>query len=204
VGPRRSRFLKLLLAFTLTAGALAASSGLWLPMLGRALVYDDGPAAADIAVVLAGDYTGHRITGGAEMARRGYVPAVLVSGPPGLYGINEADAAIHYIVAQGYPAACFIPLRHAAMSTRDEARIILDELGRRHVHTFLLVTSNFHTRRARRIFLDSERRLGGGPQMRVIATSDQDYDPQAWWRTRQGRKVAFLEWTKTVTGMLGI
>jgi uncharacterized SAM-binding protein YcdF (DUF218 family) len=204
VGVHRGTALKSLLALALLTVALYFTSGLWLPIVGRALVYDEGPGKADIAVVLAGDYTGRRITGAAELARCGYVPAILVSGPPGFYGINEADAAIHYIVAKGYPAEWFYPLRHTALSTREEAEAVLNELQRRDIHSFVLVTSNFHTRRARRIFLAAERTRGGGPVMRVVAVPDQDYDPTAWWRTRQGRKMAFLEWTKTVTGMLGI
>ena len=72
----------------------ARSSG--LPRFGRALVHDDGAGKADIAVVLAGDYWGHRLTERRpNWSRQGYVPRVLVSGPPGFYGVNEADVAIH-------------------------------------------------------------------------------------------------------------
>ena len=56
------------------------------------------PGKADIAVVLAGDYWGHRLFNGAELVKQGYVPLVLVSGPPGFYGVNEADAAIQFAV----------------------------------------------------------------------------------------------------------
>ena len=204
MGARRSFSLKFLIAAVVVCGVLYLTAGLWLPAIGHVLVYDEGPGKADIAVVLAGDLTGARVTGAAELVRRGYVPAVMVSGPPGFYGINEADAAIHYMVEKGYPAECFIPLKHSGLSTRDEAVALLDELKRRGVHSFVLVTSNFHTRRARRIFLDLERRGGGGPQIRMLATPDRDFDPDAWWRTRQGRKVAFLEWTKTVTSWFGV
>src|SRR5205085_2793271 len=105
---------------------------------GHGLVYDEGPGSADIAVALAGDMTGARVTGAAELARRGFVPAVMVSGPPGYYGINEADAAIHYMVEKGYPPEYFIPLRHGGLSTHDEAVALLDELQRRGVHSFVL------------------------------------------------------------------
>jgi len=209
VGARRSfplkfPIVKLLIAVVVLAAMVYFSAGLWLPAMGRALVYDDGPGKADIAVVLAGDVLGFRVTGAAELVRNGYVPAAIISGPPSLYGINEADAAIQYLVRQGYPQESFIALKHEANSTRDEAIVVLDELQRRGVRSFVLVTSNFHTRRARRIFLETERQRGGGPQIRMLATPDRDYDPTAWWRSRQGRKVAFLEWTKTVTSLFGI
>ena len=48
--------LKLLAACLVLAAAAILSRSLWLPELGYALVHDDGPAKAGIAVVLAGDY----------------------------------------------------------------------------------------------------------------------------------------------------
>jgi uncharacterized SAM-binding protein YcdF (DUF218 family) len=201
----RPRFLlKSLIVLAALAALLLACAGLWLPAMGRALVFDEGPAKADIAVVLAGDYSGARVTRGADLVRQGYVPNAIVSGPPGFYGVNEADAAIQFVTRQGCPAEWFIPLKHSALSTHDEAEVVLDELRRRGVHSFLLVTSSFHTRRARRIFLAAEKARGGGPAMRVVSTPDREYDPASWWHTRQGRKTAFLEWTKTVTSVFGI
>jgi uncharacterized SAM-binding protein YcdF (DUF218 family) len=176
----------------------------WLPAVGRLLIWDDGRAPADIAVVLAGDFTGSRLKGAADLVRSGLAPMVLVSGPGELYGVNEADAAIRLITAQGYPAEWFVPVRHESTSTRQEGRVLLDEMARRHVRSVNLVTSNFHTRRARRIYLELERERGGGPQIRMVAIPNVDYDPAAWWRTREGRKVAFFEWTKSITSMVGI
>ena len=63
--------LKLLAACLVLAAAAILSRSLWLPALGYALVHDDGPAKADIAVVLAGDYEGHRIEKAAADAAAG-------------------------------------------------------------------------------------------------------------------------------------
>ena len=176
----------------------------WLSAVGRGLVHDDGPAKADIAVVLGGDYTGLRLVAAAELVRHGWVPRVLVSGPPGIYGVNEAVAAIRYGVEKGYPAEWFIASPHTALSTRDEAVAILAALKARQIHKFLLVTSDYHTGRARRIFLAQERAMGGGPEFRMVAAPDENFTPGGWWRNREGRKTVFLEWTKTVTGVFGI
>ena len=201
----RPRFpYRLLFAIVALAAIVYATSGVWLAALGRGLIYNDGPGKADIAVVLAGDYTGGRIVAAAELTRKGYVPLVLVSGPPGFYGLNEADAAIRFITAKGYPAAWFVPLRHTGLSTQAEAGFVLNDLQRRGVHSFILVTSNYHSRRARRLFLKAEKKRGGGPELRAFAAPDGRYDPAAWWRSREGRKIAFLEWTKTVTSLFGI
>jgi uncharacterized SAM-binding protein YcdF (DUF218 family) len=177
---------------------------LWLRAVGGALVHDDGPAKADIAVVLGGDYWGNRILTAAGLVRAGYVRAVLVSGPPGFYGVNECDAAIRFAIGKGYPAQWFIPAPHSALNTRDESRALLEDLRRRNVHSFLLVTSDYHTARSRRLFLAAERAMGGGPAMRVVAAPDQFFTAGAWWRNREGCKTAFMEWFKTITGVAGI
>jgi uncharacterized SAM-binding protein YcdF (DUF218 family) len=194
---RRSLFLLVFLAIVVTAPFF------WLPWLGAALVRDDGPAKADFAVVLAGDWKGQRVLHAAELARQGYVRGVLVSGPS-MYGIHECDIAIQYVVRQGYPAEAFAPLPNDALSTRDEARIVLEELKRRGAGSFLLITSNYHTARAGRIFGGTIRRMGGGPTMRLVAAPDQYFRPDDWWKSRQGLKTVFMEWSKTVATAFGV
>jgi uncharacterized SAM-binding protein YcdF (DUF218 family) len=181
-----------------------ATRDVWLAAMGGALVHEDGPGKAEIAVVLAGDFTGQRLITSAELVRQGYVPRVLVSGPPGFYGVNESDAAIRFGTAKGYPAEWFVALPHSALSTRDEAAAVLTALRQRHIHSFLLVTSNYHSARARRIFLAAERRMGGGPEMRVVVAPNESFTPTGWWHTREGQKTTFMEWIKTVTGAFGI
>ncbi len=200
----RSFRLKLLAVCLLLAAAAILSRSLWLPWLGYALIHDDGPAKADIAVVLAGDYVGHRIEKAAGLIREGYVPAALISGPPGFYGLHESDYAIAYAVRQGFPAQWFIALPHSALNTRDEAFVVLAELQRRDVRSFLLVTSDYHSARARRIFLAAERAMAGGPAMRTVAVPGEFFRPDSWWRNREGQKTAFFEWSKTLATALGI
>jgi len=193
-----------LLALVILAGVAWLARDVWLTALGEALIHDDGAGKAEIAVVLAGDNWGYRLTKAAELAKQGYVPRVLVSGPAGFYDVNEADAAIHFAIGKGYPAEWFIPLYHTARSTRDEAVTVLDALKQRNIHSFLLVTSNYHSARARRIFLNAERQRGGGPELRVVASGDRDFSAANWWRNREGQKIGFMEWTKTLTSLFGI
>jgi uncharacterized SAM-binding protein YcdF (DUF218 family) len=204
VGERRSNLLKSLTFLVLLTLVLYAGRNLWLTAIGNALVHDEGAAKAEIAVVLAGDPWGHRLTKGAELVRQGYVPQVVVSGPPGIYGVNEADAAIQWATARGYPKEWFIPLRHSGLSTSTEAIAVLDLLRERKVGSFLLVTSGYHTGRARRIFLSAERERGGGPAMRTVASDDRFVSAEHWWQNREGRKSVFMEWTKTLTSVFGI
>jgi hypothetical protein len=64
----------------------------------------------------------------------------------------------------------------------------------------LLVTSDYHTRRAGGVF----HRAAPDLEFLVVAAPDIDFSAQGWWRTRQGRKVALYEWMKTVADWFGI
>lgn len=201
---RRARLLQVSIVVLLIALAVGVSREWWLRGISRALIRDDGPAKADIAVVLAGDFWGNRITKGAELVRLGYVPVALVSGPPGFYGQHECEPEIAYAVRRGYPAEWFVPFPNQARSTQEEAWAILPELQRLNTHRMLLVTSDYHTGRALRIFRDVEGKMASQIDIRAVAAPDQEFHAESWWRSRQGQKITFMEWTKTLAGALGL
>ncbi len=189
---RRSRAAVLAATAFLILAALA-----WRPSLsalGRFLVKTDLPLHADIAVVLAGDYSGNRIRKAAELVKQGYAPRVLVSGPSGFYGEHESDAAIRFITRQGYPAAWFIPFPNDSHSTREEARAVAAKLRELGLVRADIVTSNYHTRRARTDYAEE----APGLEFSMIAAPDQYFTPDGWWKTREGRKTFLLEWLKTL------
>jgi len=190
--------------FLLLLAAVAVSGPLvWMPRLGAALIRSESPAKADVAVVLAGDLYGQRILYAANLARQGYVRSIIVSGPA-FFDIHECDIAIEFAMRKGYPVEYFIALPHDALSTREEATHVLEELKRRDVRSFLLITSEYHTARAGRIYSSALRKLGGGPDMRVIAAPDKWFRPDSWWKSREGLKIFFMEWSKTVATAVGI
>ena len=168
--------------------------------MGAGLVKNEQPFRADLVVVLAGDAYGHRILKAAELVKQGYAPQVLVSGAPGFYDLHESDLAIPFAVRRGYPQEWFIPLPHQAHSTEEEARVVLAELRRRNAHRVLLVTSDYHSRRAAHLF----RAHSEGLDIRMVTAPDDYFSAYGWWHTREGRKTFLLEWTKTLTGMVGM
>jgi uncharacterized SAM-binding protein YcdF (DUF218 family) len=166
--------------------------------LGAYLVQDEPPQHADVAFVLAGDGTGNRIFKAAQLVRDGYAPKVIVSGPV-IYGQHECDLAIAMAERAGYPAAYFQHFEHEAHSTAEEAQdaaSLLRSMGARHV---LLVTSDFHTRRAKKMF----RAAMPDITFEVVAARDEHFTPRAWWRDREGRKTFLIEWMKTVASWFG-
>jgi uncharacterized SAM-binding protein YcdF (DUF218 family) len=167
---------------------------------GAALTSAGPPQKADIAIVLAGDYKGNRVLTAARLCQEGYVPKVLVSGPDGFYGAFESDLAIEFAVKHGYPANEFIGFHHRGTSTVLEARAVIPELRRLGVHSYLLVTSEYHTARAGRIF----RREGRDLEEHTVSAPDPDWDHGYWWRDREGRKLWLYEALKTVGDYLGL
>ena len=165
-----------------------------LAAAGSYLVRAEAPQKADLALVLAGDYVGRRILAAAELARQGYVPKVLVSGPAGFYGVHECELSIPFAVKHGYPESYFLHFENDARSTAQEARDAVGELDRLSAHKVLLVTSDYHTRRAGNTFRDA----APGVQFVIVAAPDGDFTASGWWRTREGRKIWLMEWIKTV------
>jgi uncharacterized SAM-binding protein YcdF (DUF218 family) len=177
---------------------LALSYPLWLPKIGQVLANGGPPSKADYVLVLAGGSNGARILAGAELARRGFAPLVLVSGPDGSYGHFESELAIDFAVNHGYPRGMFMAVDHTGRSTVEEAAIMLEDLRRRNAQRCLVVTSDFHTARAGRIY----HRMAAGIDIRIVAATEPDFDIHHWWRTREGRKIIFFEWTKSIADWL--
>jgi uncharacterized SAM-binding protein YcdF (DUF218 family) len=206
VVPRRrsSRLLFALVTLALAVGLVLATRNQWLTAIGRALIEDQGPQKAEVAVLLAGDQSGIRLRRAAEIARQGYVSSVLVSGPRIFYGVAESDLAIAWAAREGYPPQWFIPAANYCRSTAEEARFVYDELERRRIGSFLLVTSDFHTGRAARIFRAEGRARGSAIRMRVVAAYDQAIGAGNWWHSREGMKRIFFEGVKSVTSRFGL
>jgi uncharacterized SAM-binding protein YcdF (DUF218 family) len=188
------------IAFLCLGAALFVFHDSILYSLGAVFTSAGPPQKADIAVVLAGDAKGNRILTAARLCQEGYVPKVLVSGPGGMYGYWESDLAIGFAVKHGYPQDEFIGFHHKGTSTLAEARAVIPELRRLGVHRYLLVTSDYHTARAQRIF----RRVAPDLEEHTISAPDPDWDHGYWWKNREGRKLWLYEALKTVGDYLGI
>jgi uncharacterized SAM-binding protein YcdF (DUF218 family) len=179
---------------------LALTHALWMGWMGAFLVDAESPSRADLVVVLAGDPYGNRILKAAELVKQGYATKVLVSGPAGFYGLHESDLAIPFAVKHGFPATWFVAFPHEAHSTDEEARLILPELRKRNAHRVLVVTSDFHTRRALHIL----RARWPDIDIHMVAAPDEFFSAYGWWHTREGRKTFFLECTKTLASLVGM
>ncbi|GAB4366731.1 MAG: hypothetical protein OHK0021_10150 [Bryobacter sp.] len=188
-----------LLAALLFLGFLLSRPEL-LRALGNYLVLSEPPRKADLAFVLGGDFEGHRILKACEVAQAGYAPRIWVSGPGTVFDEREANLAIRFATEKGCPSTLLQPFLTNANSTLDEANIFRERVRQAGYRSCLLVTSNFHTRRAARLFRQQVPEV----EFTVIASPDPAFDADHWWETRPQRKVFTYEWIKTVTSWVGI
>lgn len=171
-----------------------------LGALGAYLVKAEAPRKSDVIFVLGGDAEGNRILKAGELVRQGYAPHAIVSGPGGFYGLNECELAIPFAVRAGYPESYFIHFEHSAHSTMEEAGATVTELRRVGAHSVILVTSDYHTRRAGKIF----RARAPDIDWNIVAAPDPYFNAHGWWLQREGRKTFMMEWMKTVAEWLGL
>ena len=179
------------------AGTLYLFRGPLLRAFGEWWVVDEELEKADAIVVLGGDsIAGDRVRHAVALYQRGWAPKLVLSGPPVRADFSEAELMEKEALRQGVPAADLIVARHPATNTFDEAFALRPALARLNVKKVIVVTSNFHTRRARRIF----RAVYGreGLEVRVSASPDVRFRPDRWWQERDSRAWLFLEMVKTI------
>jgi uncharacterized SAM-binding protein YcdF (DUF218 family) len=158
---------------------------------GRLLVVD-APQPSDVILVLAGE-TDRRPARAIELLDQGYARRLVIDVPAAetIYGSSELQLAEKYF--QGLPQAPSIrvcPI--VGLSTREEShdaeKCLATEPGSR----ILIVTSEFHTRRALNIFRHEVR----GKSFSVAAARDESQFGTRWWTRRQWAKTCLDEWLK--------
>jgi uncharacterized SAM-binding protein YcdF (DUF218 family) len=167
-----------------------------LSFLGEAWIVEDPIDRADALLVLGDDnFYADRATRGAELFREGKAPVVVASGRRLRPNAGIAELMEHDLVERGVPKDKIVRLTHDADSTEEEAEALKKLVKERKWRRVIVVTSNYHTRRARYIF---HKVFPQGVESRVASARDGDFDPQHWWEKRK----AIKELTHEFAGML--
>jgi hypothetical protein len=154
----------------------------------------DAPRPADVILVLAGE-TDRRPRRALELLAKGYAPRILLNVPTNakLFEFTEIDLARKYI--QDLPEARSISVCPIdGLSTKDESKDAEKCLQGEGVRNVLIVTSDFHTRRA----LDIFRCEFPGHNYSIAAAHDEAGFGTRWWRHRQWAKTFFDEWLRLI------
>lgn len=179
-----------LLAFVLLAGVFYPLTLTWMA---RFLTLSQQPQAADLILILGGDFFGPRALMGAELGARGYAKKVLISGPP--YSDQpESELSIEFLVEKGYQPEMFLSFPNNTTSTIEEAIAVCPELNRLGAKKVLLVTSSYHSLRANLVF----RLFCADVQFRSAPAPDGQFEVDNWWKTERFRRIFFSEWQKII------
>jgi arginine decarboxylase-like protein len=168
-------------------GALVAGTG-------RFLVVDE-PEKSDAILVLAGE-THNRPMLALDLLERGYAPRIVMDVPAAerIYQWTAPELAQRWV--QGLPQANSIlicPIH--GLSTRDESHEAQNCIARAGgVHKVLIVTSDFHTRRARSVFQHELH----GVEFNMAAAHNPAEFGVLWWRQREWAKTNLYEWMRLI------
>lgn len=202
VRPKRGWWKPLLAA----AALLLVLYALRVPILvrvARAVEVHQPPVHSDVIFLLGGD---DRMAGRAQHAaslyRRGFARQVVMArseDPPaaflGFYP-NDTDVDVAILRHSGVPdsAIAMIVVPGGATSTTDEGRLLAWYLRRHPADRVLMVTSEYHTRRARWAL---RRGLHGVQvEVRVSGARDPRFHAGNWWRSEEGLLAYFSEYVK--------
>jgi len=182
-------------ALILLAMVLAAPVG--LEALGRALIADDPLHPADAILVLSGGLReGDRVQHAVDLYKQGLAPLLVLSGTPAGFRTHETEIMQRHAEYLGVPPGRILAVKHDSDSTKEEAEAVVPVLQRRGVKEVILVTSNYHTARAKRIFAKAAG--PAGPRFLASPVDDGLFDPDGWWKRRRYAKTFFYEASRTV------
>ena len=180
---------------------LAFFSGPILTRIGEIPVLDETPIDADAVVVL---YTGvdyyPRLIEAARVYNAGFAKTVVING-------NRKTDVLRAIEKMGFSPSChwaedyvrILELNGVsradilAISAEDvfdtisEAKVVGSALLAKNIHTIILTTSKFHTRRARHIWQAFFR---DEMSVTAVAAKSDPYRPSGWWK--EGRQIRWV------------
>jgi len=201
-----STFFQIIGVATVISMLVAIAVALTLP---RLLQVEDTPEKVDYIVPLAGNW--HRYIRAAELYKQGYAPTILLSNSqlrtPGRYHklreemgiplINPRELRRRLLAHLGVPDNAILSFGKGHISTVGEAEALRRFLASRPAK-IMLVTSPFHTRRARMIFKD----VMPGKSF-LIASTPEGRITSRWWRDQASAQRAVSEGFKYVFYLLG-
>jgi hypothetical protein len=164
--------------------ALSAGAGKFLVL--------DAPQPSDVILVLAGE-TKYRPARALELLNQSYGRRIVIDVPAGstIYEFTQVELAEKYINDQPQHAVMSVcPIN--GLSTRDESHDAEKCLARESDNRILIVTSDFHTRRALSIF----RHEIHGKSFAVAAAYGEQEFGMRWWAHREWAKTCLYEWMR--------
>lgn len=173
----------------------------------RALIVDADIPKADAIVVLSGSSTYvERTHKAAELYNQGRAPLVILTDDNTRGGWSSAQQRNPYfveraheeLVKQGVPPAQIRVAPGLASGTSEEAVVIKDYAVAQGLHSLLVVTSAYHSRRALRTLRKTFAATGTTVGIVTAPTGWQTPAPAFWWLHLEGWRSVAGEWVKLI------
>jgi uncharacterized SAM-binding protein YcdF (DUF218 family) len=153
-----------------------------LRSIGEGWVVEDPLERSDALIILSDDnFYADRATRAADLYRHGMAPEIVASGRRLRPFAGIAELMVHDLLERGVPKDKIEAFPQDADNTREEAQALAQLVARKKWRSVIVVTSNFHTRRARYIF---HRVFPSTVRVRIASARDGDFDPEQWWQHR--------------------
>jgi len=168
------------------------------------LIVNDTPLTkVDLIFVLNGDIN-TRPFFASDLYLQGLAPRVAIARseklPTEVMGLvdNSTDIAVNVMKSRGVPAEniSVLNILGPVTSTFDEALALRQYVENNEIHSIILVTSAFHSRRARWVL---EKELAGLPlTLQVAAAPHLAFSASNWWQSEEGLIYLNNEYVKLI------
>jgi uncharacterized SAM-binding protein YcdF (DUF218 family) len=188
------QLLRIALAAMAAAGCYSLRSSL-LPAVARWLDVGDRPRPGDYVMILGGDHK-FRPEVAATLVQAGLARQVLLPGarPDAADALPYHERVRSVLMHEGVAGDDILILDKPVASTYDEAEALAAFLQARPGARVTVVTSGYHTRRARWIF---SQVLGPRQDCVSFVSAPADWaTPDTWWQAGSGRETIFWEYAK--------
>jgi hypothetical protein len=171
---------------------------------------DSLPGRVDGFVVLQGSVTGEnaRLAGAVELVQQRFSGSrILLSVPHETYWGQWVEPLAHAFVERKYGEQVteridFCETGPDVNSTEQEAGALISCIEKRELRDVVVVTSNYHTRRAGIIWRNELRKRRSSLHLWIYGVNDPEFQATKWWQTRVSAKTTFFEFTKLASVLL--
>jgi uncharacterized SAM-binding protein YcdF (DUF218 family) len=150
------------------------------------LVVEDKLEKSDAIILLSDDnFYADRATRAAELYRQNLAATVVASGIRLRPHAGISELMTHDLIERGVPKERIVPFPQDADDTREEAEALKTLVAQKGWKSVIIVTSNYHTRRARYIF---RKVFPSDVKIAMASARDADFDPSNWYQHRRAVK----------------
>jgi uncharacterized SAM-binding protein YcdF (DUF218 family) len=208
IHPRRwLRGIAIVLVLLLTvAVSVYLARGRILTWVGAQLVHVDRLEKADAIVVLAGGSPEREIEA-ADLYTAGWAPRIVITREPEHSGVpllkargietgGDLETRLRYFRELRVPVDAVVVLDGIAESTEHESRLLLAWARGAGIRSAIVVSSMFHTGRARLILARTFRDTN--IVLRFRGASSDAFTPETWWQNRVSLRNGVIEYQKQI------